>query len=151
MGSENHDEESVLSDELIMERFRKYLTPDESEFYYVFGQKKASALLEFPLLALFGTVLGPLSSAVTTKNFFIGLTQKRLLLMRVSLTYEEVNLNSFPLSEIGGIKIEDSPDDIVLHILFRTGETYKIQVKKKLYVVEKQEENLKKICQRLTV
>ncbi len=151
MGSENHETESVLSDELIKERFRKYLTPDESEFYYVFGQKKASPVLEFPLLALFGTVLGPLTSAVTTKNFFIGLTHGRLLLMRVSLTYEEVDLNSFPLSQVGGIKIEDSPTDIILHILLRTGETYRIEVRKKLYVVEKQEENLKRICQRLTV
>ncbi|MBU7018385.1 MAG: PH domain-containing protein [Theionarchaea archaeon] len=151
MGSETYETESVLSDELIKDRFRKYLTPDESEFYYVFGQKKASSMQELPLLALFGALLGPLTSAVTTKNFFIGLTQKRLLLMRVSLTYEEVNLNSFPLSEIGGIKIEDSPTDIVFHVLLRTGETYRIEVRKKLHVVEKQEENLKKICQRLTV
>ena len=147
----NHDAESVLSDEFIQERFRKYLAPDESELYYVFGQKEASALLQLPLLALLGTILGPLTSAFTTKNFFIGLTQKRLLLMRVSLIYEEIDLKSIPISEIGGVKIEDSPMDVVLHILLRTGVTYRIKVRKKLYVVENQEENLEKICQLLTV
>jgi hypothetical protein len=151
MGSENLDTESVLSDELIVERFKKYLTPDESEFSYVFGQKEASSVLEFPLLVLLGTLVAPLTSALTTKNFFIGLTHQRLLLMRVSLTYEEINLKSIHISEIGGVKIKDSPMDKVLHILLRTGETYRIKVRKKLYVVKNQEENLEKICRLLTV
>lgn len=143
--------EPVLSDQLIMDKFKKHLEPDESELYYVFGQQGASSLFQVILLPILGLLLAPLTAAVTTRNFFIGLTNQRLLLMRVSLTYDEKDLKSIKISEIGGVKVEDSPMDKTIHFILRTGEKCKFKVKKSLHAVENQKENLEKICQLLTV
>ena len=137
---------SVLSDQLIVERFKKHLEPDEPELYYVFGQQVPSSGLQLLILFLFGWILAALNTAYATKNFFIGLTNKRLLLMKVSMTYEEKDLKSIELSDIEDTRVEDSAMEKIIHLALRSGERYRSKTRKKLYVVEKQEENLKKIC-----
>jgi hypothetical protein len=143
--------EQVLSDELIVERLKEYVDPDESEFYYIFGQYQPGSWLQVIFLFLFGWILAALGSAATTKNYFIGLTNRRLLLMHVSLTYDQEHVESFDTSDIGGVKIEDSSMEKTIHITICNGKKYKIKARKKMHVVKNQQENLEKICERLTV
>jgi len=67
--------ESVLSAQLIVERFKNHLEPDEPELYYVYGQQVPSSGLQLLILVLFGWILAARNTAYATKNFFIGLTQ----------------------------------------------------------------------------
>lgn len=143
--------EQVLSDELIVERLKEYVDPDESEVYYIFGKYESSSWLQAIIFLLFGWIGASLGSAATTKNYFMGLTNRRLLLMHVSLTYDQEHVESFDISEIGGVKINDSSMEKTIHITLRNGKKYKIKARKKMHVVKNQQENLEKICERLTV
>ena len=60
------------------------------------------------------------------------------------MTYEEKDLNPIELSDMEDTRVEDSIMEKIIHLFLRSGERYKIKTRKNLYVVEKQEENLKK-------
>ena len=144
---ENYDE-YALSDQLIMNRFRNHLNPDESEFYYVVGQEKGSTGEQFFIIALVGFMLGPL---LMTKTYFIGLTPRRLMLMYISGSFQEKAFESIDLLEIGGVKIKDTDGYKTMLILLRSGKKYRFEIEKNLYTVKKQAENLEKMCQVLTL
>jgi hypothetical protein len=160
MGESNNEQE--LSDQLIINRFKPHLNPDESEFYYVLGSKKFPIWIQFvillPLAFIFGIfgifmlLLGLfLGTILLTKTYFIGLTSQRLLFMHISSGFKEKSLESIEISDIGGAKIEDKYRFKYLTIMLRTGKKYKVKIEKSLYTVKKQEENLEKICQILNV
>lgn len=94
-----------------------------------------------------GFILGPLM----TKTYFIGLTSKRLLLMHISGGFKEKSFESIDLSDIGGAKIKDKYRFKYITLQLRTGKKYTFKIEKGLYTVKKQNENLEKMCQILTV
>lgn len=140
-------DEYTLSDQLIINRFRKHLRPDESDFYYVLGQEEKSTGEQFFLIALLGFILGPV---LMTKTYFIGLTPQRLMLMYISGSFQENSFESIDLSEIGGAKVEDTASHKYITIFLRTQKKYRFKIEKSLYTVKKQADNLEKICQILT-
>ncbi|MGD2251048.1 MAG: hypothetical protein PVF58_21845 [Candidatus Methanofastidiosia archaeon] len=140
--------EHELSDQLIINRFKPYLDPDESDFYYVLGQKQYSTGGQLFILALLGFILGPI---FMSKTYFIGLTSHRLLLMNISGGFKEKSFESIEISDIGGVKIEDKYRYRYVTILLRTEKEYKFKIEKSLYTVKKQQENLQKMCQILNV
>lgn len=141
------NEEVELSDQIIIDRLNPHLWPEESELYYMYGQHSASTGKQAFLLVLFGFLFG---SLFLIKNVFIGLTNERLMLLHVSSTYEEKSFESIMLSEIESVKIKRQGFDTYINIRTHKGEKYEIRVEKSLSLVEKQRENLEKICQRLT-
>lgn len=147
---EDYDEYGV-SDRLIINRFKKHLRPDESEFYYVLGEEKKSTGGQLFFLGLFGYIIGPLLTLFMSKVYFIGLTSQRLMLMRIDGSFQEKSFESIDLSEIGGVRTQDTNGYKEITILLRTGKKYTLKIEKSLLTVKKQAENLEKICQILTV
>ncbi len=141
------NEEVELSDQIITDRLNPHLLPEESELYYAYGQHSASAGTQAILLVVLGFLFG---SLFLIKNVFIGLTNERLMLLHVSSTYEEKSFESIMLSEIESVKIKEQGFDTYINIRTHKGEKYEIKAEKGLSLVEKQRENLEKICQRLT-
>jgi len=140
------------SDGVILSKFGNHLKPDEVELYYIIGQREPSSSIKFI------PVIGKLLYAIMIKSIFVGLTNRRLLIMQVSWGSDEKNLKSIELSEIKHFKVEDPimakivPFSLVektLCLTLDTGEEYKIKAFNKSDRVRKQEENMKEICSRL--
>ena len=137
----------LQSHELITSIFRSHLEPDETELYLISGQREYSSSIRFI------PYIGKLICAIKTKNIILGLTNRRILIMEISLHFDldEKNLRSIEFSEIRNSRIEEPilakimPLPIVektLCITLNTGEEYRI----KALNTTTQEKDLKEIC-----
>ena len=140
------------SDGLIIDKFKNHLESDENELYYIIGQLEISSwALSFP-------IIGKIAHMLTTKFAFIGLTNRRVLIMRVSWDFDERDFESIEFSEIKHFEVEDPimtkiiPIPAVertLYLNLNTGKEYKIKAPTRSDRIKKQEENVEKICNKL--
>lgn len=137
--------------QLIFDIFRNHLKPNETELYLISGQREQSSLVRFI------PFIGKPICAIMTRSIILGLTNRRILIMEISLRFalDEKNLRSIEFSEIRNFRVEVPimakimPLPIVektLYITLNTGEEYKI---KAFNTEETQERDLKEICTRL--
>ena len=67
-----------LTGEKITAAFKEHLHPDEELKYHAFGIKQPSVALIAPLYAL-GIIPGVIAVTLLTKNYLIGLTERRFI------------------------------------------------------------------------
>ncbi|VAW21658.1 hypothetical protein MNBD_ALPHA11-278 [hydrothermal vent metagenome] len=79
-----------LTDELVQETLSAHLQDGEALKHWAFGIKQPSILLMVPLFAL-AILPGVIATQMLTKNYLIGLTDKRLIVLQVkSMTNAEL-------------------------------------------------------------
>jgi hypothetical protein len=93
----------TLTDDLARKMFSKHLKPDDGELTWIYG-------IDTPSLSMFLLFLGPILSAWKTKYYLVGLTERRLVLLKVSKWLNEKECSPIELSEITGAKVEESRD-----------------------------------------
>ncbi len=71
-----------LTDDLMQETLRTHLQAGETLKHWAFGIKQPSILLMVPLFAL-AILPGVIATQMLTKNYLIGLTDKRLIVLQV--------------------------------------------------------------------
>lgn len=131
----------IINDQIIMERFKKYLKSDETEFYYVLAQRE-------PYAALLGVSL--LLWLLGFKYYLIGLTNKRLLIMQITITCKEKKFEAVEFTEIDKVEITDIMffkrlTDRNIRLKLTNGEKYKFKILKTIIPIKKQGDNMLKI------
>lgn len=115
----------TLNDERVRELFAPHLEADETEVIYVAGAGtwRAPLLLHiiFGMFASFLTVL-------RSKWYLLGLTERRLMLLRLTITMQEKEFEAFPLSEIRSARIRKRFLERVIEIDLYNGQRYAINV-----------------------
>jgi len=106
-----------LKDEQIKQAFQAYLQPDETLNHWAFGVKQPSIYLIIALVALF-VLPGIIAIMFMTKNYLIGLTNKRLIVLEVkSITDSGVkNMVEYDLAELKTMKVEANTGPIFTKI-----------------------------------
>ncbi|MFT4703695.1 MAG: hypothetical protein ACI81R_001387 [Bradymonadia bacterium] len=91
-----------LSEENTRAAFASHLQPEETLQHVAMGIKQPSMLLIFPLYLL-ALLPGIIAVFLLTKTYYIGLTDRRLIILRVSNgKYETQEVREFPLSALPG-------------------------------------------------
>lgn len=79
-----------LTDELMQETLSAHLQAGETLEHWAFGVKQPSMLIILPLFAL-AILPGAIATQMLTKNYLIGLTNKRLIVLQIkSVTKTEL-------------------------------------------------------------
>lgn len=79
-----------LTDDLMKETLNAHLQEDETLAHWAFGIKQPSLLIIAPLFAL-AILPGAIATQMLTKNYLIGLTNKRLIVLQIkSITNAEL-------------------------------------------------------------
>jgi hypothetical protein len=139
-----------LSENVAREMFAKHLQPDDGALSFVYG-------IDTPSMWLATLFLGPLVTAFMTRYYLLGLTAKRLLLVRVSRWYGEKQCRSIDLSEIAEVGIDDSRDPYNLgamiampgkkiRLTLKDGSKYRLGVLENVKEIPGQGKHLDKIC-----
>lgn len=92
----------TLNDERVRELFVPHLEPDETEVIYVAGASTWRAPL---LLHIIFGMFASLLTVLRSKWYLLGLTERRLMLLRLTITMQEKEFEAFPLSEIRSARI----------------------------------------------
>ncbi|NOR63661.1 MAG: hypothetical protein GQ535_14350 [Rhodobacteraceae bacterium] len=71
-----------LTEELMQETLKQHLQNGEALKHWAFGIKQPSILLMAPLFAL-AIIPGVIATQMLTKNYLIGLTDKRLIVLQI--------------------------------------------------------------------
>ncbi len=130
-----------LNDQLIVELFKKYLGPDETKLYYVYGKHESPGWMQ-ALCILLGWLI---ISVFSTKHYLIGVTNKRLLLLEVSSSYEDKGVLPIEPRDLAEAWVKDSSKEKTIHFTLTGGRSYTIKAKKNLPKVENQAQGLEKI------
>lgn len=72
-----------LTEDLMLETLRGHLQDGESLKHWAFGVKQPNMLLMLPLFAL-AIIPGVLATQLLTKNYLVGLTEKRLIVLHIT-------------------------------------------------------------------
>lgn len=98
-----------LTDEKIKEAFQPHLQGEEKLQYWAFGVKQPHILLIIILIAL-GILPGIIAIFMLTKNYLIGLTDKRFLVLQIkSMSNAEVKqITEYSINEMGSMKVKSS-------------------------------------------
>jgi hypothetical protein len=106
-----------LTDEKMMEAFKPHLLPGEEVRKVAFGVKQPNILLIILLICL-AILPGIIAVFLLTKNYVIGLTNRRFLVLRVaSMSNAAVKaVIEYDLAALPGMKVETSTGGIFTHI-----------------------------------
>lgn len=106
-----------LNDEQIRQAFAAQLHPGETLRHWAFGVKQPSIFLMLPLFAL-AVLPGLIAVMLLTKNFLIGLTEHRLVVLRVkSISDAELKeVSEYALTELRNDTVRTSTGPLFTHI-----------------------------------
>ena len=92
-----------LTDDLMQETLKAHLQEGETLKHWAFGVKQPSILVILPLFAL-AILPGVIATQMLTKNYLIGLTNKRLIVLQVkSIANVELKaLTEYTMDELKG-------------------------------------------------
>ncbi len=112
-----------LSDELIHEAFKPHLQAGEELKHWAFGVKQPSILVILPLFAL-AILPGIIATQMLTKNYLIGLTDKRLIVLQVkSITNGEVKeMMEYDLADFANAPGSSKTGGLFTHITIENAE-----------------------------
>ncbi|MEE8371703.1 MAG: hypothetical protein V3R73_06095 [Sphingomonadales bacterium] len=110
-----------LNDEKIQEKLRACLNPGEELRYWAFGVKQPNMLLIFGLILL-AILPGIIAIILLTKNYVIGLTDARLIVLRVKMNGEVKETSEYGLLELRGMEVKTSTGGIFTHIAIKDEE-----------------------------
>lgn len=106
-----------LNDTRIREAFAAHLEPGETLRHWAFGVKQPNILLMIPLFLL-AVIPGVIAVFMLTRNYLIGLTDRRLIVLRVkSISNAEVlEVHEYPLSGLRNHAVKTSTGPLFTHI-----------------------------------
>lgn len=106
-----------LNDERIQAAFQPYLHDGETLRYWAFGVKQPNIFLLIFLVAL-AVLPGLIAVYLLTKNYLIGLTDKRFLVLQIkgpgNTTVKEIT--EYHLDEVRKMKVKTSTGSLFTHI-----------------------------------
>lgn len=110
-----------LNDEQIQQAFAEHLHAGETLRHWAFGVKQPSILLMIPLYAL-ALLPGVIAVLMLTKNYLIGLTESRLIVLQVkSITNAELKaVTEYDLSDLRNSTVKTSTGALFTHIRIDT-------------------------------
>ncbi|MCB9230360.1 MAG: hypothetical protein H6581_01745 [Bacteroidia bacterium] len=101
-------------DEQWREKFDQHLEGDEQLVHVAYGVKQLPMALLI-LFVLIATVPGLLIFFFTTKHYLVALTNRRVLVMRVTTSFKYKDLTSYDLGQPGG-EVTSSSGMIFTHL-----------------------------------
>ncbi len=106
-----------LNDEQIHQAFAPHLHPGETLTHWAFGVKQPSILLMLPLFIL-AVLPGLIATLMLTKNYLIGLTADRFVVLRVkSISNAELKeVVEYGLNELRNDAVKTSTGPLFTHI-----------------------------------
>jgi hypothetical protein len=106
-----------LTDEAMKQAFQQYLQPGEEVRHVAFGVKQPNIFLIILLICL-AILPGMIAVFLLTKNYVIGLTNKRFLVLQVpSMNDARAKaIIEYDLSALPGMKVATSTGGIFTHI-----------------------------------
>ena len=90
-----------------------YLEPGEQLYHWAYGVKQPSILLMIPLFAL-AILPGAIATAMLTKNYIIGLTDRRLIVLRFGGKLQVKEVSEYRLHQMPPVEASTGP--IFTHI-----------------------------------
>jgi hypothetical protein len=90
-----------------------HLEPGEQLYHWAFGVKQPSILLMIPLFAL-AILPGAIATAMLTKNYIIGLTDRRLIVLRFGGKLQVKEVSEYRLHQMPPVEASTGP--IFTHI-----------------------------------
>lgn len=120
----HHQKEGALAkldDEKIQAAFQSYLNPGEELRNWAFGVKQPNILLILALLLL-AILPGIIAIFLLTKKYLIGLTDSRLIVLRIKMNAEVKEMTEYGLAAIRGMDVKTSTGGIFTHIKIRDAE-----------------------------
>lgn len=116
-----------ITEDLMLERFSKYLTKDETEIYPIYAMK----------LNWFITLL--------SKYYFIALTNKRIMILRVSTLLNEKDFMEVKPEDIKNCSIENATLGKAIKIILKDGSSFKAKANNKVIGLSHQVENIERL------
>lgn len=112
-----------LTDELMQETLNTHLQEGETLQHWAFGIKQPNMLLMVPLFAL-AIVPGAIATQMLTKNYLVGLTNKRFIVLQVkSIANVELKaLTEYALDEFKANPSSYKPVKLFTHIIVENTE-----------------------------
>ncbi len=112
-----------ITDEQIQKAFAPHLHEGETLKHWAYGIKQPNMLLIIGLIALF-ILPGIIAIALLTKNYFIGLTDRRLIVLQVKgIKPEDVKaVTEYNLSELSSANASTSTGGLFTHIVIKDEE-----------------------------
>ncbi len=106
-----------LNDERIQAAFQPHLKDGETLQYWAFGVKQPNIFLLIVLIAL-AILPGMIAIFLLTKNYLIGLTDSRFLVLQIKSPSNETvkQVIEYSLDEVHGMKVKTSTGGIFTHI-----------------------------------
>jgi hypothetical protein len=103
----------ALKDEKVCEVLNPYLEQGETLEHWAFGVKQPNIFLMF-FLFLLAILPGIIGVALLTKNYLVGLTQKRFIVVRIGGKLKAKEMMEYKLGQVGEVKT--SSGGIFTHI-----------------------------------
>ncbi len=127
---------SAISDESIVAQFQSLLKPDEKLLYYVYAYRQPSISFMF--------TIGPVA-ALTMKFFYLGVTDKRLLISEVDMLMKPEALTAIDFSQLKGVRAKKGILANSLKIVTVDGKTHIFSITNRAGGLKKQGENAQAI------
>ncbi len=102
-----------LNDESLRGLFQPHLQPGETLLHAAYGVKQPPFLL-IVLLMFLGILPGVIATAIMTKHYAIGLTNRRFLVLRLNSSFQFQEITEYDLNQISNVKGSVGP--IFTHI-----------------------------------
>lgn len=116
-----------ITEDLMLEKFSGYLSKDETEIYPIYAIK----------LNWFITLL--------SKYYFIALTNKRILILRVSSLLNEKDFMEIRPEEIKSCSMKKAPLGKAIEIRLKDGSVLKAKANNKVLGLSNQSENIERL------
>jgi hypothetical protein len=131
----------MTSDQHVTGLFAKHLEPGETDLVYAYAE-------DGPPIWLRMMVLGAVLSFFLTKYYFVGVTERRLLLMRLRANYKEKETVAFPLRDLQDVSSKKVFLGRSLRFTTPDGRRHRLLLRNRLIGLGRQKEYAARLCER---
>ena len=110
-----------LDDQKIQAAFESYLNPSEELINWAFGVKQPNIVLIL-LLLLLAILPGIIAIFFLTRNYLVGLTDSRLIVLRIKMNAEVKEMTEYGLAALHDMDVKTSTGGFFTHIKIRDAE-----------------------------
>ncbi|MCH8202528.1 MAG: hypothetical protein IH996_05440 [Proteobacteria bacterium] len=110
-----------LDDQKIQAAFEPYLNPSEELRNWAFGVKQPNIVLIL-LLLLLAILPGIIAIFFLTRNYLVGLTDSRLIVLRIKMNAEVKEMTEYGLAALRDMGVKTSTGGLFTHIKIRDAE-----------------------------
>lgn len=110
-----------LDDQKIQAAFESFLNPSEELRNWAFGVKQPNIVLIL-LLLLLAILPGIIAIFFLTRNYLVGLTDSRLIVLRIKMNAEVKEMTEYGLAALHDMDVKTSTGGFFTHIRIRDAE-----------------------------